>query len=89
MKILKMLSVALLVAAVVVLGVSQFRIMKELDKYKRGLLHSYQQSSETQMMMQMFFDMAPAEMERISRQVIREELGRPSEPDDHNITLSD
>jgi hypothetical protein len=77
MKIIKMLLTSLLVAMVIILGVNQFRLMSELDKYKHGVGIVSQQTAETQMMMHMFWEMAPREMERIAREVVREELGQP------------
>lgn len=77
MKNLKLIAISSLIATVIVLAISQHQTFQELEKVKVHNIMVSQQMGETQYMLEMFWRMAPEEMERIAREVVREELGRP------------
>ena len=75
MKILKMFLISLLVAVVVVLGISQSQMFKELDRYKVAVIRSTHHAAETQYMMEMLWQMLPDEISRQVEEALDEELG--------------
>ena len=82
MRAFKLFFVSLLVASVVVLGISQYQMFKELDKYRVVVYRTNSQSAQTEYMMEMFWELVPGEIEQQVKDTVREELDkRALEPD--------
>ena len=74
MKIFKMFFTSLLVAAVIVLGISQYQMFKELDRYRAMAYSSNHKADETQYMLEMLWQMLPEEINRQVEEAVYEEL---------------
>jgi len=76
MRAFKLFFVSSLVAAVVVLGISQYQMFKELDKYRIVVYRTNNQAARTEYMMETFWQMIPSEIEQQVEDTVREELDK-------------
>ena len=82
MRIGRAFFVSLLISSIIVLGVTQYQMYKELDNYRVTLYRIHMRANQAEQNLDLFFQLAPAELERKVKKAVREELDRRSQDPD-------